>query len=440
MIADLSPANSSVVAGAGAHHVVVVGGGFGGLDATLSLKNAPVQVTLIDRYNFHLFQPLLYQVATGWLSPANIASTLRWVLRRQKNTRVLLGEVTDIDVTHKQVIIDDKVALAYDSLVVATGSRHHYFGNEQWEPLAPGLKTIEDALEIRKRIFLGFETAERETDANEIRAALTFVIVGGGPTGVELAGALIEIARDTLRHDFRSIDPTKARILLLEAADRILTTYPPELSEKAASFLNRDGVSVRCNTSVTNVEPGAVITKRGEITERIECHTVLWAAGVKASFLGKVLEKNAGAKVDRSGRIMVEPDFTIPGHPEIFAIGDLANYPHDTGKPLPGIAPVAMQEGRHVAALLHSRVEGKVISPFHYKDRGSMAIVGRATGIADLGRVRLAGFGAWLAWLFVHLINLVEFENRVLVLIQWGWYYLRRNRAARLITGIQRRH
>jgi NADH dehydrogenase len=430
----------SAPAGAMAHRVLVIGGGFGGLDATLSLKNAPVQVTLVDRYNFHLFQPLLYQVATGWLSPANIASTLRWVLRRQKNTRVLLGEVTDIDVTHKQVIIDEKLPVPYDTLIVASGARHHYFGNEQWEPLAPGLKTIEDALEMRKRIFLAFEVAERETDPQEISAALTFIIVGGGPTGVELAGALMEIAKDTLRNDFRKIDPTKARILLLEAADRILTTYPPELSRKAESFLTRHGVSVLCNTSVTKVEPGAVITKRGEMTERIECRTVLWAAGVKASFLGKVLEKNAGAKLDRNGRVIVEPDFTLPGHPEIFAIGDLANYPHDTGKPLPGIAPVAMQEGRYVAALLRTRLAGKALSPFHYNDRGNMAIVGRATGIAELGRLRLAGFWAWLAWLFVHLINLVEFENRVLVLVQWGWYYLRRNRAARLITGIQRKH
>jgi NADH dehydrogenase len=422
------------------HDVVVIGGGFGGLDATLSLRDAPLRVTLIDRYNFHLFQPLLYQVATGWLSPANIASTLRWVLRRQKNTRVLLGEVTDIDAIQRKVIIDDGAEIPYDSLIVASGSRHHYFGNEQWEPLAPGLKTIEDALEIRKRIFLAFETAERETDAAEISAALTFIIVGGGPTGVELAGALMEIARDTLRNDFRNIDPTQARILLLEAADRILTTYPPELSRKAEEFLTRHGVSVRCHTSVTGLEPGSVITKRGDTTERIRCHTVLWAAGVKASFLGKVLEKNAGAKLDRSGRVIVEPDFSLPSHPEIFAIGDLANYPHQTGKPLPGIAPVAMQEGQYVAKLLRSRLQGKTVGPFHYKDRGSMAIVGRATGIADLGRLRLAGFWAWLAWLFVHLIQLVEFENRVLVLIQWGWYYLRRNRAARLITGIQRKH
>jgi NADH dehydrogenase len=431
--------DSAQIAEPTAHRVVVVGGGFGGLEATLALKKASVQVTLIDRYNFHLFQPLLYQVATGWLSPANIASTLRWVLRRQKNTRVLLGEVTDIDPKLRQVSVDGGVAIPYDSLIVATGSRHHYFGNEQWEPLAPGLKTIEDALEIRKRIFLAFETAERATNPDEIRAALTFIIVGGGPTGVELAGALMEIARDTMRHDFRNIDPTQAQILLVEAADRILTTYPEELSKKAETFLSKHGVSVRSNTTVTSLEPGAVMTKRADRMERIPCHTVLWAAGVKASFLGKVLEQNAGAKLDRSGRIIVEADFSLPGHPEIFVIGDLANYAHPSGKPLPGIAPVAIQEGRYVAKLLRSRVEGKAIAPFRFKDRGNMAIVGRATGIADLGRLHLAGFLAWLAWLFVHLINLVEFENRVLVLIQWGWYYLRRNRAARLITGIRRR-
>jgi NADH:ubiquinone reductase (H+-translocating) len=436
---NLGSANRSNFSEQTAHHVVVIGGGFGGLEATLSLKNAPVRVTLIDRSNFHLFQPLLYQVATGWLSPANIAATLRWVLRRQKNTRVLLGEVTDIDAARKQVILDDNAVISYDSLIVATGSRHHYFGNEHWEPLAPGLKTIEDALEIRKRIFLSFETAEREKDAADVNAALTFTIVGGGPTGVELAGALVEIARDTLRNDFRNIDPRKAHILLVEAADRILSTYPPELSRKAESFLNKHGVAVRCHTSVISVEPGAVVTKCGESTEKIPCHTILWAAGVKASFLGKVLEKTAGAKLDRAGRVIVGPDFTVPGHPEVFAIGDLANYTHDTGKPLPGVAPVAMQEGRYVAALLRNRLGGKVVSRFHYKNRGSMAIVGRATGIADLGRLHLAGFWAWLAWLFVHLMHLVEFEDRVLVLIQWGWYYLRRNRAARLITNIQRR-
>jgi NADH dehydrogenase len=416
------------------HRVVILGGGFGGLYAVQSLKNAPVEVTLIDRRNFHLFQPLLYQVATGWLSPANIASTLRAVLKRQENARVLLGEAIDIDVSSRQVILTDG-KVVYDTLIVATGSRHHYFGNDHWEALAPGLKTIEDATEIRRRIFLAFEAAERESDPAKIRAYLTFVIVGGGPTGVELSGALTEIARDTLINDFRNIDPADAQILLIEAAERILTPYPAELAKKAESFLRDHGVSILANSVVTAIEPGAVVTKRGETVRRIPCHTVLWAAGVQASFLGKILSKSTGAKLDRSGRLLVEPDLSLPGHPEVFAIGDLANYSHQTGQPLPGIAPVAMQQGRYVAKLICARLLGKPVPRFHYKDRGSMAIVGRGSGIAVLGRLKLSGFVAWLAWLFVHLVNLIEFENRILVLVQWGWYYFRRNRAARLITG-----
>jgi NADH dehydrogenase len=416
------------------HRVVIIGGGFGGLYACQSLKNAPVEVTLIDRRNFHLFQPLLYQVATGWLSPANIASTLRAVLKRQKNARVLLGEVIDIDVHRRHVILADR-KVDYDTLIVATGSRHHYFGNDHWEALAPGLKTVEDATEIRRRIFLAFEAAERESDAAKVRDYLTFVIVGGGPTGVELAGALTEIATDTLVNDFRSIDPAGAQILLIEAADRILTTYPAVLSKKAESFLSEQGVSILTNSMVTAIEPGVVIIKRGDALRRIECRTVLWAAGVQASFLGKILSKGTGAKLDRSGRVLVERDLSLPNHPEIFVIGDLANYSHQTGQPLPGIAPVAMQEGRYVAQLVGDKLTGNPLSRFHYNDRGSMAIVGRGTGIAVLGRFHLSGFVAWLVWLFVHLINLIEFENRILVLIQWAWYYVRRNRAARLITG-----
>ena len=419
--------------------IVILGGGFGGLHAARSLKNAALEVTLIDRRNFHLFQPLLYQVATGWLSPANIASTLRAVLKRQKNARVLLAEAIDIDVGNRQVILSDG-KVAYDTLIVATGSRHHYFGNDAWEAVAPGLKTIEDATEMRRRIFLAFEAAEREADAKRIGALLTFVIVGGGPTGVELAGALADIARDTLINDFRSIDPAAAQILLLEAADRILTAYPAELSKKAELFLSQAGVSVRTNTIVTAMEEGGVITKHRETVERIPCHTVLWAAGVQASFLGKLLAKHCGANVDRSGRVLVEPDLSVPNHPEIFVIGDLANYPHQTGQPLAGLAPVAMQEGEYVAKLLHSRLEGRPILTFRYKDRGNMAIVGRGSAVAFMGRIQLAGFGAWLAWLFVHLIHLVEFENKVLVLIQWGWYYFRRNRAARLITADSYHH
>ena len=416
------------------HRLVIIGGGFGGLYAAQSLKNAALEVTLIDRRNFHLFQPLLYQVATGWLSPANIASTLRAVLKRQKNARVLLGEAIDIDVNKRQVMLANG-RVDYDTLIVATGSRHHYFGNDHWEALAPGLKTIEDATEMRRRIFLAFEAAEREADPMRVRALLTFIIVGGGPTGVELAGALGEIARDTLINDFRSIDPADARILLIEAADRTLTTYPAELSKKAEKFLSRVDVSVRANTIVTAIEHDAVITKRGKSVERIPCHTVLWAAGVRASFLGEILSEKTGAKLDRSGRVLVEPDLSLLNHPEIFVIGDLANYRQPTGQPLPGLAPVAMQEGEYVARLLRNRLEGKTTTPFRYKDRGNMAIVGRGSAVAYIGRVQLAGFGAWLAWLFVHIVNLIEFENKILVLVQWAWYYFRRNRAARLITG-----
>ena len=416
------------------HRVVVVGGGFGGLHATQCLKHVPVTVTLIDRRNFHLFQPLLYQVATGWLSPANIAATLRAILKRHKNTRVLLAEAVGIDVDSRRVLLDSG-SLTYDTLIVATGSRHHYFGNQHWEPFAPGLKTVEDATEIRRRIFSAFEAAEREPDTEQLDALLTFVIVGGGPTGVELAGALGEIANDTLRHDFRNIDPSKARILLIEATDRILPSYPPELAYQAEVALNKLGVKVRSQALVTDINPSAVTVKRSDRLETIPYRTVIWAAGVQASFLGKVLAQATGAKVDRSGRVLVEPDLTLPGHPEIFVIGDLASYGHQTGKPLPGTAPVAIQEGQYVAKVIHSRVAGKAPPSFRYRDRGNMAIIGRAFAVADLGRLKFSGFLAWLAWLFVHLMNLVEFENRVLVLVQWGWYYFRRNRAARLITN-----
>jgi NADH dehydrogenase len=414
--------------------VVIIGGGFGGLAAAQALKNVAVEVTLIDRRNFHLFQPLLYQVATGWLSPANIASTLRATLRRQQNARVLLAEVIDIDVKGRRVLLTDG-SVEYDTLIVAAGSRHHYFGNDQWEEIAPGLKTIEDATEIRRRIFVAFEAAERESDPKKLDALLTFIIVGGGPTGVELAGALGEIANDTLRHDFRNIDPSKARILLIEGSDRILPSYPSELSERAVGFLAKLGVKADVKAVVTELYPGSVTVKRGESPERIPCHTVIWAAGVQASFLGQVLAKETGAKLDRVGRMMVEPDLTLAGYPEIFVIGDLANYSHQTSKPLPGVAPVAMQQGRYVGRILENRITGKSAAPFHYRDRGSMAIIGRASAVAHMGRFQFAGFIAWLMWLFVHLVQLVEFENKILVLVQWGWYYFSRNRAARLITG-----
>jgi NADH dehydrogenase len=415
---------------------VIIGGGFGGLYATQSLKSAALQVALIDRRNFHLFQPLLYQVATGWLSPANVASTLRSVLKHQKNTRVLLAEAMDIAVQTREVVLDSG-KIAYDTLIVSTGSDYDYFGNERWRGLAPGLKTIEDATEIRRRIFSAFEAAELETDKDRVSAYLTFMIVGGGPTGVELAGALAEIARDTVRTDFRNIDPADVKILLLEAADRILPPYPPELSKKAESFLSDLGVSVQTNAIVTAIEKGGVTVRRANALAVVPCETVLWAAGVRASPLGQVLSERTGAQLDRSGRIVVEPDLSLPNHPEIFVIGDLANFSHQTGQPLPGVAPVAMQQGHYVATLLLNRLNGKATPPFRYKDRGTMAMIGRARAVADLGRFRLAGFWAWLAWVFIHLLYIVEFENRVLILIQWGWYYFRHNRAARLITKDQ---
>jgi NADH dehydrogenase len=417
------------------HRVVILGGGFAGLAAAQGLKNVAVEVTLVDRRNFHLFQPLLYQVATGWLSPANISSALRAVLRRQKNARVLLAEAQGIDPRRRQVLLKDGREIAYDTLIVATGSSTSYFANENWQTIAPGLKTVEDATIIRGRIFRAFEAAEWEGDTAKIGALLTFAIVGGGPTGVELAGALGEIAHDTLRHDFRNIDPAKTRILLLEGGPRILPTYPAELSDKAAAALNRLGVTVRVHALVSDITPDALIIKLGEEFETIPCRTVIWAAGVQASPLGRAIATSTRSSVDRAGRIAVEPDLTIAGHAEIFVVGDLANYVHDTGNPLPGVAPVALQQGRYAAQAIKSRLQGKSMQRFHYRDRGNMAIVGHASAVADMGRLRFSGYFAWLAWLFVHLVNLVEFQNKVLVLVQWGWYYFSRNRAARLITS-----
>jgi len=416
------------------HRVVIIGGGFGGLYAAKALRRAPVEVTLIDRRNFHLFQPLLYQVATGGLSPGDIASPLRYVLRSSQNTEVLLGEVIDLDIAGRRVILRDGEA-AYDTLIVATGSSHHYFGNDQWEPLAPALKTIEDATEIRRRILLAFEKAEREPDAEARSAWLTFVVVGAGPTGVELAGALGEIANDTLRHDFRHIIPPESRILLLEGGDRVLPAYPPDLSARAEESLIRLGVRPITGAAVTAIDEAGVTVRRGDQEERIAARTVLWAAGVAASPLGRFLTEQGGAHLDRAGRVMVEPDFTIAGHPEKLVIGDLANFSHQTGKPLPGVAPVAMQEGRYAAALVRQRLAGKTSAAFHYHDKGSLATIGRAAAVADFGRIHMHGMPAWLTWLFVHLLYLVEFDNRLLVLIQWAYNYVTRNRGARLITG-----
>jgi NADH dehydrogenase len=416
------------------HHVVIIGGGFGGLTATRALRRAPVQVTVIDRRNFHLFQPLLYQVAVGGLSPANIAAPLRAVLKRQQNTEVLLGEVVNIDVPSRRVVLNDGAA-DYDTLVLATGARHHYFGHDEWEQFAPGLKTVEDATEIRRRILLAFEAAEREPDPIRRRAWLTFVVVGGGPTGVELAGSVGELAHHTLRGNFRKFNSSEAKIVLLEGTDRILPPYVPKLSAKAAQALARLGVTVRTGAIVTDVQADRVTITCGGQTERIDTHTILWAAGVSASPLGRIVANATSANIDRAGRVIVQPDLTVPGHSEIFVIGDLANCSDRTGKPLPGVAPVAIQQGRYVARVISARLKGGSLPPFQYKNRGSMATIGRAAAVVDLGWLRFSGFFAWLTWLFVHLMYLVEFGNRVLVLMQWAWNYFTRNRSARLITG-----
>jgi NADH dehydrogenase len=414
--------------------VVIVGGGFGGLYAARKLKGAAVDVTLIDRRNFHLFQPLLYQVATGGLSPGEIASPLRAVLSRQRNVEVLLGEVVDLDVEGRRVILRDGEA-AYDQLVLATGATDHYFGHDQWEKLAPGLKTVEDATEIRSRVLLAFERAERETDPAARRALLNFVIVGAGATGVELAGALGEIANDTLRHDFRHINPAEAGILLIEGTDRVLPTFPPSLSAKAEKQLIALGVRTRHSALVTNIDSEGVTLESGGKAEHIAARTVLWAAGVRASRLGQVLAERTGAKLDRAGRVSVEPDLSVPGHPEIHVIGDLANFSHQTGAPLPGVAPVAMQEGRYVARLIRKQLRGETAAPFRYFNKGNLATIGRNRAVADFGFLRVAGFAAWFLWVFVHLMYLVEFENRMLVFVEWVYNYITRNRGARLITA-----
>jgi NADH:ubiquinone reductase (H+-translocating) len=417
------------------HRVVILGGGFGGLHAAQALKRAPVHVTLVDRRNFHLFQPLLYQVATGALSPANIAAPLRNVLKHHRNTRVLLGEVVGVDPVGRRVILSDG-EIPYDSLVVALGSSHHYFGKDGWSRLAPGLKTIEDAIEIRRRILIAFERAERESDPTKIRTLLTFVVVGGGPTGVELAGAVAEIARDTLAHEFRSIDPSHARILLLEGSQHVLSAYPPDLSQKAILSLQRLGVEVRVGTNVTEIQPDAVMVRAGEQTERIQTATVLWAAGVQASPFSTVLAEAAGAKLDRAGRVVVEPDLSVPGHPDILVIGDLAHFAHGSGSPLPGVAQVAMQQGVYAARLIQDRLQGQATPPFRYRDYGTMATIGRNAAVAEVFGFRFAGYLAWLAWLCIHLVQLVHFENRLLVFAQWAWNYFTFNRSARLITNL----
>ena len=416
------------------HKVVIIGGGFGGLSAAQHLKHAPVEITLVDRHNYHLFQPLLYQVATGSLSPANVAGPLRQVLRKQKNTKVLLGEAIHIDAAKRRVILSDGF-LDYDTLIVATGAMHQYFGHDKWAEFAPGLKNIDDATAMRRRILLAFEAAEREQNPEKLRAWMTFVIVGAGPTGAELAGALGEIAHDTLVHDFRDIDSTQTRIILVEGADRPLPTYPPQLSEAARKMLTRLGVTVRTGAMVTDVRADGVTIREGDRSEDIPTRTILWAAGVLASPLGRILGEEAGAKLDRFGRVIVETDMSIAAHPEIFVIGDLANFSHQTGKPLPGVAQPAIQQGNYVAKLIRARLAGKKRPPFHYFDKGNLATIGRGAAVADLNWLRLSGWPAWLIWVFVHLLYIIQFQNRVLVMLQWAWLYISFDRSARLITG-----
>lgn len=415
-------------------HIVIVGGGFGGLYAAKSLKDAPVKITLIDKRNFHLFQPLLYQVATGTLSPADIASPLRVVLSKHKNTQVLLDKVVDIDPEAKKVYLENRDELDYDALIVATGVSHHYFGNDQWQDDAPGLKTVEDALEMRRRIFLAFEAAEKEPDPEKRKALLNFVVVGGGPTGVELAGAIAEICHQSVKDDFRDIDTTQATVLLFEGMDRILPPYPEKSSAQAQQALEKLGVEVQTKTLVTNIADNSVTFRQGEETKTINAHTILWAAGVKASFMGKVLADRTGVELDRAGRVMVEPDLSIKNHSDIFVIGDLANFAHQGDRPLPGVAPVAMKEGEYVAKLILKRAEGKTLAPFAYQDFGSMAVIGQNKAVANLNFGRFSGFIAWIIWVFAHIYYLIEFDNKLIVMIQWAWNYITLGRGARLIT------
>jgi NADH dehydrogenase len=428
--------------------VVVVGAGFGGLNAAKALARAPARITVIDRKNYHTFQPLLYQVATAGLSPGEIAAPIRSILSSHKNVEVLMGEVTGFDLDRRMVETPDG-EIYYDYLVVAAGARHAYFGHEDWEPLAPGLKTIEDALEIRRRVLLAFELAERQVSAGAASTPLNFVVVGAGPTGVELAGTLAEISRHALAHEYRAIDPKMAHILLLEGGPRVLPAYAEDLSRSAQEQLEHLGVEVRTSTVVTHVEPGSIHV--GET--RLAATVILWAAGVAASPLGKQLT----ASVDRAGRVLVQPDLSLPGHPEVFVIGDLAALKDENGKMLPGVAPVAMQQGDFVAKLIRREIESsrdesapgapsfsrssreggafELRPTFHYWDKGSLATIGRAAAVAQFGKIHISGFIAWLAWLFVHILFLIGFRNRLLVFIQWAWSYVTYERGARLITG-----
>jgi NADH dehydrogenase len=407
-------------------HVLIIGGGFAGLYAARALGRAPVRVTLVDRRNHHLFQPMLYQVATAALNPSDIAAPIRSVLRKQQNTEVLLGDVASIDPGRRRVVLTDAADSTYDYLILAPGARHSYFGHDEWERFAPGLKSIEDALTIRQRVLLAFEKAERDPDPVHRQALLTFVIVGGGPTGVEMAGAVAELRRYALRHDFRRIDPGEATVLLLEGGPRLLPSYPPSLSDKAKWELRRLGVEVRTETLVTNVRPGSVAAAGWTIPTR----TVIWAAGNVASpVLGTL-----GVPLDSVGRVIVEPDCTVPGHPEIFVLGDAARFDHQEGGPLPGISPVAIQMGEYAARMIQHDLEGQPRRAFNYWDKGQLAVIGRGRAVADIWKLHFSGFLAWVIWTFVHVFFLIGFRNRMLVMVQWAWSYVTHGRGARLIT------
>ena len=423
------------------HRVVVIGGGFGGLQATLKVSRGPVDVTLVDRRNFHLFQPLAYQVATGALSPGEICYPLRTIFRRRPNVRVLMAEVTGFDLGSRRVELEpigqSGMSIAYDTLIVAGGSQYSYFGHDDWRAAAPELKSLEGALELRRRILRAFEAAEVEPDPDRRAAWLTFVIVGGGPTGVEMAGQIGEIARDTQR-DFRAIDSRQARILLVETSDRLLGTFPASLSAKAARSLQRLGATPRLGETAVAIDDQAVrIQNQDGAVEHIPARTVIWAAGVTASGLATTLGKLAGAETDRAGRVTVEPDLSLPGHPEVIALGDMVRIRRDDDEPLvlPGLAPVAMQEGRYAGRLVRNRLRGRQTAPFRYRDKGNLATIGRASAVADLNFVRLSGFIAWVGWLVVHLWYLIGFQNRLLVLIRWSFSFFTHGRGTRLITG-----
>ena len=418
------------------HRVVILGGGFGGLNAAQKLKRAPVEITLIDQRNFHLFQPLLYQVATGSLSPGEIAAPLRGVLSRQKNTRVLLGEATDIDPQAKRVILRDGGAFEYDSLIVATGSQTSYYGNDAWREWAPSLKTVEEATAIRHKLLYAFERAERAETEEEARTWLTFVIVGAGATGMELAGALAEIANETLKHDFRRINPQEARILLMEGGPRVLTSFPEDLSAKAERLVGKLGVQILKGVMVTDINQDGVTYKTVHGTEKLAAKTVLWAGGVTSNEFGRKLAERTNGETDRLGRIKVNADLTVPNFQDIFIIGDLAWSQGLGGKPLPGVAQVAIQGGAYAAKVIRARLQGNEKLPaFRYFNKGDMAVIGRAAAIANIFGLHLAGLFAWLTWLFVHLMYIVEFQNRVLVFVQWGFEFVTFSRGARLITG-----